>query len=320
MVLKMHNLNPTEVNYMNWIKCIDQNKVYQYPNHDGKWMMFFPMSDLNVRWREACLLYNSGRLIGISSMKVSTAKQNMFPGRLHGPDEGIIIFYCGPCEDKESVLRYGRNLLNNMHYSRPFLHYKSDKPHLINYANRYRQMYSINTNDHYNNNKSQKLNSFVLNSKVISSNPISNTNTINNIIHSNQNNDMLQKRVNVIGLPDNFSHLGNRVTNFQPLINNVNKRVTISNIRQNNSAVRANQILNLQNLGFSQSGFSFNNDSIAHVNDHNIRHDIRLRENFYEQTFNNTLVSTFNSPNQFVGSKLYQNNVILSGNSNLKYY
>ena len=118
------------------------------------------------------------------------------------------------------------------------------------------------------------------------------------------------------GLPKFFSHIGNRVTNVQPLINNVNKRVTLSNISQNNSAVRATQILNLQNLGFSQSGLSFNNDSIAHVNDHNIR----LRENFYEQTFNNTFVSPFNSPNQFVGSKLYQNNVILSGNSNLKYY
>jgi hypothetical protein len=325
MVLKMHNLNPTEVNYMNWIKCIDQTKINQYPSHDGKWMMFFPMSDLNIRWREACLLYNSGRLIGINSMKVSTAKQNMFPGRLHGPDEGIIIFYCGPCEDKESVLRYGRNLLNNMHYSRPFLHYKSDKPHLINYANRYRQMYSINTNEHYNNNKSQMPNSYVLNSKIISSNPINNTNTINNninkIILSNEKHDMLKKRVSIIGLPNNFSHIGNRVSNVQPLINNnVNKRLTIPNISQNNSAVRATQILNLQSLGFSQNGFSFNNDSISNVNDHNIRHDIRLRENFYDQTYNKTLISPFNSLNQFVGPKLYQNNVILSGHSNLKYY
>ena len=145
----MFNSNPSEISYTYWVRCIDPSKYSLYPNSDGKWMMFFHISEMDARWREACNLYNSGRLIGINSMKCSTASQNPFPQRLHGPDEGIIIFYCGPSEDKAKVMEYGKNILNNMRYNRPFFHYKSDKPHLINYAHQYKQLYTINTSEHY---------------------------------------------------------------------------------------------------------------------------------------------------------------------------
>ena len=97
-------------------------------------------------------------LYGINSMKASTAKQNPLPERLHGYDEGIIIFYCGQSEDRQNVMSYGRNLLNKMNYPRSRLYFKSDVPHLINYSNEYRHMYYIDTYVHYSRMMATKMN------------------------------------------------------------------------------------------------------------------------------------------------------------------
>jgi hypothetical protein len=104
---------------------------------------------MDSRWGEACSLYRAGKLVGINSMKASTAKQNPMPQRLHAYDEGIIIFYCGPSEDEANVMEYGRNILNHMNYPRAEFHYKSDKPHLINHSRPYKNMYTIFTQEHY---------------------------------------------------------------------------------------------------------------------------------------------------------------------------
>jgi hypothetical protein len=140
---------PSQTHDNFWVSALDRNITAQFPNQDGKWMMFFPMSEMDARWTEASQLYYSGRLTGVNSMKASTAKQNPMPERLHGPDEGIIIFYCGPSEDEANVMEYGRNILNNMHYPRDTFYYKSDKPHLIDWGKQYRHMYYINTIQHY---------------------------------------------------------------------------------------------------------------------------------------------------------------------------
>ena len=140
---------PTQVHDNFWVSALDKNNASAFPNQDGKWMMFFHMSEIDAKWSEACQLYYSGRLTGVNSMKASTAKQNPMPERLHGPDEGIIIFYCGPSEDEANVMEYGRNILNNMHYPRETFYYKSDKPHLIDWSKQYRHMYYINTLQHY---------------------------------------------------------------------------------------------------------------------------------------------------------------------------
>ncbi len=167
---------PSQTHDNFWVSASDRNITATYPNQDGKWMMFFPMSEMDARWTEASQLYYSGRLTGVNSMKASTAKQNPMPERLHGPNEGIIIFYCGPCEDRANVLRYGRNILSNMHYPSTF-YYKSDLPHLINHNKIYKHMYSLNSsgdlsqNDHefgYSASlqKSQSFNNFLIQPKV----------------------------------------------------------------------------------------------------------------------------------------------------------
>jgi len=143
------NYNPSQVHHSYWVYALEHSQAMQYSNKDGKWMMFFPMSEIDARWAEAVQLYRSGKLVGINSMKSSTAQQNPMPERLHRHDEAILIFYCGPCEDEEDVMEYGRNILDHMQYNAPTFYYKSDLPHLIRYDRVYKHMYKIDTNEHY---------------------------------------------------------------------------------------------------------------------------------------------------------------------------
>ena len=67
---------------------------YQYdPELTGKWMMFWNKSVLDERWKQAVILYREGKLTGITSMKVSTKRDNP---RASDKTSGVIIFYCGP--------------------------------------------------------------------------------------------------------------------------------------------------------------------------------------------------------------------------------
>ena len=96
--------NPSKISHMYWVYCREDYLMNMYPANDGKWMMFFPIGEVDDRWAEACGLYRAGKLRGINSMKVSTAKPNS--QRIYDEGEAIIIFYCGPSEDKTNVLEY----------------------------------------------------------------------------------------------------------------------------------------------------------------------------------------------------------------------
>ena len=54
--MKTH-LNPSEVSDSYWIYAFDNVLAREYPNKDGKWMMFFPMAQMDERWNEASKLY-----------------------------------------------------------------------------------------------------------------------------------------------------------------------------------------------------------------------------------------------------------------------
>lgn len=134
------HLNPSEVNHLYWVYCIDDYLYHKYPSYEGKWMMYFRTVELDIRWRRACELYMAGKLIGVNSMKVSTAKHN--PVANFAPGMGMIIFYCGPSEDKDNLIEYGKNILDYFYYEDQHMFYKSDKLDKI--------LYYIDTQAHYN--------------------------------------------------------------------------------------------------------------------------------------------------------------------------
>lgn len=131
-VLINSSLKPSQVNEVRWLYCHDE-VIYARlnifdPNKSGKWMMFFKKGDeLDGKWKQACDLYRQGTLTGIRTMKVSTALFN--PERSSDVDNGLICFYCGPADDENTLMKYGKNLLDHISYKPIFnvyMNYKSD--------------------------------------------------------------------------------------------------------------------------------------------------------------------------------------------------
>jgi hypothetical protein len=141
-------LLPSKIDTHYWIHSIDSSMQKRYPYIDGKYVMFFPKDELDERWKEANILYKSGKLTGINSMKVSTQKKNA--EGINKYKNGVIIFYCGPSENKERILEYGRNLLKLIYYNDSTLYYKSEKAHLRDNSRRYSNLYTIDVDDFYN--------------------------------------------------------------------------------------------------------------------------------------------------------------------------
>ena len=121
--------NPTGVFHKPWLNAsldiIKNNCDLVLPGQFGKWMMFFSKhnGDLTRMWQQACDLYESGQLVGITNMKVSTNAEN--PGKTQNTS-GVIMFYCGPSHDNQRVMSYGRNLLRLIPYKQAQMTYKSD--------------------------------------------------------------------------------------------------------------------------------------------------------------------------------------------------
>lgn len=98
-----------ERNYWQWHRKPLDGFDYD-PSTRGKWMLFYPMSEIDDRWHLVKSLFDTGELHGVGELKVSTAKGSA------GHDSGVINVYCGPYDDEELVMRIGKNLANKMQY------------------------------------------------------------------------------------------------------------------------------------------------------------------------------------------------------------
>lgn len=121
-------LKPSEVKEFPWLICSDDEMEAKYCTDEpsGKWMMFFPKAEVDVKWTEACDLFRQGKLTGIYQMKVSTSYKNK---RASNKKEGVLIFFCGPANNKTTVVEYGKNLLNFIAYKPKWrkMSYKSNE-------------------------------------------------------------------------------------------------------------------------------------------------------------------------------------------------
>lgn len=86
-------------------------------------------------------MFKANKFFGINSLKASTSRIN--PKSIFAKGEAILIFYCGPSENKAKVGEYGYNILKHMKYPRIYFFYKSDNPSLINPLNMYKHLYYI---------------------------------------------------------------------------------------------------------------------------------------------------------------------------------
>lgn len=120
------NLKPTEVTDSFWLFEYNEEIARNLPVVDGKWMQFYDLSELDTMWNYAKAKYRAGKLIGIHSMKVSTARPQP---RSSNSSQGVIIFFCGPSEDEQRIMMIGKKLLEEIPYKSytGFMSFKSDQ-------------------------------------------------------------------------------------------------------------------------------------------------------------------------------------------------
>eukprot|EP00057_Strongylocentrotus_purpuratus_P017468 XP_011671942.1 PREDICTED: uncharacterized protein LOC105441971 [Strongylocentrotus purpuratus] len=84
--------------------CVDYDDHY---SGSGKWMLFYPVSEIDEKWEMKNDLFDTGELRGVEGMKVSTAKVNP---KSSDNATAVLIMYCGPWTDELLMRKIGRNL------------------------------------------------------------------------------------------------------------------------------------------------------------------------------------------------------------------
>jgi hypothetical protein len=90
----------------------------------GKWMLFYPKTNLDLKWKEFCSLYDENNLSGILSMKCSTSLKS---SRSSNQREGVIILYCNNSSNETEILNIGKGLSPYIQdYPKKTIYYKTD--------------------------------------------------------------------------------------------------------------------------------------------------------------------------------------------------
>ena len=115
------NRDPTTVIDTPWITELDPKRFTKLPS-GGKWMLFYPKTQIASIWRKCQTLYRNNQLNGVSNMKVSTSNE------YHSSPVGVIILYCGPPEDESKCIEVGQTILAETGYtnSSKKMFYKTD--------------------------------------------------------------------------------------------------------------------------------------------------------------------------------------------------
>ena len=107
----------------------DQEIAQQYKYDDsvgGKWILFFDLDLLNDGWVAACKAYREKKLLGIRSIRASTANRcnPKYPFRT----QAAMMFRCGPMDNEELIIKYGQCLVETLNYrnNQGHIPYKSD--------------------------------------------------------------------------------------------------------------------------------------------------------------------------------------------------
>lgn len=118
-------LTPTETTEDYWVYHGKSSLVSSELKDIGKWMLFYPKSNLDSKWAEFCSLYDENKLPGILSMKCSTSLKS---SRSNNDSEGVIILYCNNSSNETEILNIGKRLVPYIQdYPSKTIYYKTDK-------------------------------------------------------------------------------------------------------------------------------------------------------------------------------------------------
>ena len=116
------DLSPLEVKDSPWL--YENNYEGTESVDTGKWMLFYDKSLMNEVWILAKKLYRENKLVGVKSMKCSTAYKNP---RAAQKDTGIIILYCNNSSNEETIKDIGQKIIEMFDYKEERnIYYKTD--------------------------------------------------------------------------------------------------------------------------------------------------------------------------------------------------
>jgi hypothetical protein len=99
-----------------WVSdCRDENVLLDEPSDEedvvdeGKWMLFYPKSDMDKRWLEACEHLHFGEFGVVNLIQASTF------GRSQTHTNGVIVFHIDRAK-RDTVMETGRLIMDTMHY------------------------------------------------------------------------------------------------------------------------------------------------------------------------------------------------------------
>ncbi|XP_018013697.1 uncharacterized protein LOC108670719 [Hyalella azteca] len=111
-----HFEDPTVEREVNYILEEQESLAIKFEHEEsksGKWILFVEHASMFSMWKKSCNLYSQGKLEGVTSLKASTAKDN---SRTIVDAYGVIMFHCGPCDDKNLMMHYGKNIVELLSY------------------------------------------------------------------------------------------------------------------------------------------------------------------------------------------------------------
>lgn len=109
--------DPTSSKHM-WLIFYPEDMIL---SDTGKWLCFFNHDEIDKKWALVKEKFNKNNLGSVIGMKVSTVEQN------HGHREKdlVIVFYCNNSSDKESIIKTGNIIKEEMNYNKN-MYYKTN--------------------------------------------------------------------------------------------------------------------------------------------------------------------------------------------------
>lgn len=117
-------LPPTKITDYPWVYEYCNSDDDESPHNVGKWMLFYPKSELDDAWKKCKKLFRSKKLKGVTDMKCSTSYHNP---RASSLEDGVIILYCNNSQDEDNIIHIGNNIIKQLGYSeKKYVYYKTN--------------------------------------------------------------------------------------------------------------------------------------------------------------------------------------------------
>jgi hypothetical protein len=89
----------------------DESGEQQNYEKSGKWMLYYPLEELDCKWQEACEQFESRKLLHVHHLRIGTCKTNP----LAPPDKRVLVLFIDS-NDPLTIIEAGLSIVKTMKY------------------------------------------------------------------------------------------------------------------------------------------------------------------------------------------------------------